>query len=50
MVAILGFVFRRLGDADPKLATAIANGFDDAADFVVRFAIKTGKAASSDRP
>jgi hypothetical protein len=46
--AILGFVFLRLRAADPRLAAAIAEGFDDAADFVEHFAIKTGNAPSAD--
>jgi hypothetical protein len=48
LTAIIGFVFRRLGDGDPNLAVAIASGFDDAANFVEHVAIKAGKAASPD--
>jgi hypothetical protein len=45
--AILGFVLQRLGSTDPRLATAIANGFDEAANFVEHFAIRTGTAAAA---
>jgi hypothetical protein len=45
---ILSFVLVRIAEANPNLLPAVAAGFDDAANFVEAFAIKTGKAASPD--
>jgi hypothetical protein len=41
--AILAMVFHRLGRVNPSIAAAITSGFDDAASFVERTAMKRGK-------
>ncbi len=43
---VISYVLYRVAQVDPKFASAIAQGFDDAADHVEDFAIRAGRAAS----